>query len=371
MALVVLQVASQMIQMMKESGPGLIDLMNLQAEMLKKIQEQIGLINQKVNIIYGKLDELKAILNDVPDSVAIKLCEVRIAGKSGRYAELSATYQRELNLSRSIERAREAVVKEMESDVISPLREARDDLISSYRYRPSVLPSICIAAFIESHAMIMADVKASRQIEALKVYRKWLSETLEGDDARSIKNRISELRKAQASNTKAAVTDRQDECNIPVQILPNNYCPRAGMAIVFQCTTQRIQTKPLPIRDEAVADAVREMISRNILPIEDRPTFVRSIVEYTSPLRLDSYCQSTGEPTRDARGNLPAAICTTASRQKTCAGIQAEVTDAASKLSAALSGDGLSLMAYHAWRQSAEESIAFIDRLLKQLEGQP
>ena len=362
----ILQMVSQMVQLFKESGPGIGDLLNLQAQMLASIHEELGVINGKLNMIYGKLDELKTLLDDVPDDVVVKLFTVSIAGKSGRYEELTTTYQHELAKSHNIDKAREIVVDEIAKDVIAPLREARDNLMT-YHDRPSIVPSICVASFIESHAMIIAGTDKGRQSEALNRYKNWLQEALAGESPLSIENRIAALAKSQAKNSAAARSDKQQACSVTPVVTPYNYCPAGGPAVFFQCTTQRIQSRPLPIRNETVADAIRDMITRGILPPEERPTFVRVESSYLSPLLADAYCQSTEQPLANSHGVVSAQVCPSNARKPNCVGLRAEADGAAEKLTTELSRDGLSLVAYRAWQHAARECVAFLDHQLKAL----
>ena len=122
--------------------------------------------------------------------------------------------------------------------------------------------------------------------------------------------------------------------------------------------------RPLPIREEVVADAVRDMISREVLPRQERPTFVRLDTTNVTPVLSDTYCQSTASPLPNSKGVISPKRCPGESLKLNCSDIKADAEQTTGKLTARLTADGLSLVSYRAWQKAAQEAISFIDRLL-------
>ena len=99
-------------------------LLRLQVEMLKHIEAELGVIEKGIQEILTRLDELKEIVGELPKQVVIEENRIAIEGLSSRFGEVRETYIEEGgSLTPQLD-------TELQNDLISPLRSARDKLMS-------------------------------------------------------------------------------------------------------------------------------------------------------------------------------------------------------------------------------------------------
>ena len=160
-ALLIAQTAISVVRLFSHGDDGIGSLMRLQVEMLMQISQQLEAIQAGVLEILNRLDQVEALIGRIPEQVVVELYRAKIAGLNGRYDELMATYKRDVD-SNGIAYAQSNNAAELESELLKPLREARDVLMTYHSF--GLVPILCSASFVETHAMIMANYRKSRKL---------------------------------------------------------------------------------------------------------------------------------------------------------------------------------------------------------------
>ena len=137
------------------------------------------------------------MIGQIPEKVVIELYRAKVAGLNGRYTEIMATYKSDVD-KHGIEYAQKTNGPELETELLKPLREARDILMTYSSF--SLVPIVCSASFVETHAMIMANYRHSRMSEAMHRYHDWLSLVSEGTTEATLSGAIAATQKNQAQD---------------------------------------------------------------------------------------------------------------------------------------------------------------------------
>lgn len=150
------------------SGGGSVnDLLRLQVEMLKHIEAELAVIQQGILEILNRLDQIEQLIGKIPEQVVVELYRAKVSALNGRYTEILNTYNADVK-DKGIAYARSKNQPELEDELLKPLRESRDILMTYSSF--SLVPIICTASFVETHAMIMANYRTSRMAQAMTRY---------------------------------------------------------------------------------------------------------------------------------------------------------------------------------------------------------
>ena len=352
----IVQAAISVASLFSHGGGGMESLLQLQVEMLKHIESELGVIEQQIQTILANLAELKEILGDLPKQIVIEDNRVTIESLHARYREIRNTYDEDGGVLTP------ELAKELDRDLISPLRAARGKLMS-YPEPISqfcVLPTVCTACFVESSAMALyntsrADPKRTKN--ALRVYREWFVQVSRGKSESTLEGTISILKQTQLADAKTA----HDAAATPATTM----CFTSGEEVrqhglmwwVKHCSNDRVSTTVTPFADASVSKAVDEMIKKRFLLRDEQPVQVS-----ISPQLIGAWAQAyTGNPIHPIP-NRSQDLCPGTGNSLACSSNDASARANAEALSKRLSENGLRLMSFHALQDSAERAIAFIDK---------
>jgi hypothetical protein len=199
-AVAIVQTAISVAGLFSHGGDGTESLLRLQVEMLKHIEGELSVIEKGIQEILSRLDELKEMVGELPKQVVIEENRIAIEGLSARYGEVRATY---IETGRRLTHQLET---ELERDLISPLRSARDKLMSYPQPQILLIPTICTACFVESLAMAMANTSPERTKQARKRYRDWLVAVSTDTSENTLQGKIRSLQLIQQADRAAANT---------------------------------------------------------------------------------------------------------------------------------------------------------------------
>lgn len=118
---------------------------------------------------------------------------------------------------------------ELEEELLRPLREARNVLMSYKSF--ALVPVICSAAFVESDGMIMANYRKTRIEQALNSYEGWLKNIARGTSENTLDGAIASA----SAKYKQKMTELQRgwpdyECMVRYTIT-RGACPAGGIWI--------------------------------------------------------------------------------------------------------------------------------------------
>lgn len=188
--LTVVQMALALASLFGKGGPGIADLLNLQAEMLKNISDQLGIIQQSIAVIFEQLEEIKILIRSLPDQVVLTLYKNKVSGLIRHYGEIMRTYAADVK-NHGISYSQSKNAPEIEGEILRGLREARNVL---FGYDSElVVPIVCAALQTESHAMIMANYPHSNIQSAFTSYKSWLSPFLSKQIPASLVDEVASL----------------------------------------------------------------------------------------------------------------------------------------------------------------------------------
>ncbi|MBK4722409.1 hypothetical protein JJL56_26500 [Azospirillum sp. YIM DDC1] len=191
------------------SGGG--SLQAMEVELLKKLSEQIVAVQKGIMEILQRLEDLEATLGQVPRDVVFELYKAKVRGISGRLIELKQTYDADLR-AHDIKYAAEQNREELEEEILAPLREARDVLMSYPQF--ALLPVVSECAFHETFAMSMLTERKTRADAAIDRYRNWVTVVTEGDanDDRYLHGALQNATNEMASLIQKAKEKAKFEC---------------------------------------------------------------------------------------------------------------------------------------------------------------
>lgn len=338
-------------------GPGIADLLRLQVEMLKQISAQLGAIQNGVLEILNRLDQIEQLIGQVPEKVVIELYRAKVAGLNGRYTEIMATYKADVD-KLGIDYAQKTNGPELEMELLKPLREARDILMTYSSF--SLVPIVCSACFVETHAMIMANYRHSRMVEAMHRYRDWLISVSEGTTEATLSGAIAATQKTQAQDKGRIPMAEAQECHT----YANVYLPGSGSTCaqgsqpMAAGTYKNIQFIPTVLEtiDPDVDKAVEAMIKSGMLSKDERP--LKISVAFTQP--EDKFFACPWDKVRYPVGKDEAWL--TKVMKTPCADLTGKVSDT-QQLSPKLTQDGLRLMSLHALKGASNDGLTFLKRM--------
>jgi hypothetical protein len=357
-AILIAQTAISVIQLFSQGEGGVGTLLRLQVEMLKAISEKLDAIQLGVLEILKRLDRIEALIGQIPGQVVVELYRAKISGLNGRYSELMSTYKKDLD-SRGIEYAQSNNAGELESELLKPLREARDVLMTYRSF--GLVPILCCASFVETHAMIMASYRKTRMLEAVHRYQNWLTSVSDGSDESTLAGAIvatrKKLQKDFASVPKSEVYDCVSRLVVvlPGQPSPCNPNPYTGgdfESVTFKPT---IEHKIDPQLDTSVD----ELLKLKILPEDERPAKIS--VAFSTPVQTFQAC---GNRVRLPVGKDEAWLNMLLKNQ--CPDWKKRLADT-ENLSQHLTEEGVRLVALHSLKHAADEGRTFLTKIKKSL----
>jgi len=328
-------------------------LLKLQAEMLQKISQQLNVIQLGIVQILKQLDEVKRLIGDVPDAVALKLYENEMnALMTDRYAELMDEY-RTFGYPNRSDDAKTKWLHTLEVELLRPMRRARDLLMVGIPDTVSLVPIICSASVVETHAMAYAAYSKERMLPAIKSYRNWIATVLDKPD-NSINARIAATRKDRESTLKETPDNVHG-----FKCLKGNSekdRPPALPGVEMFGTVEDIDyyydyANPLTLPNgfpPEVTQAVKAMTDQKILKDDELPTLG------WGKFATNSYTVQQGV------ASLPICGPITAARQ-------AQISELSDKLTT----QGYQLMSLRSMQTAASAGIAFLDTLSHRFENLP
>jgi hypothetical protein len=346
-------------------GPGVADLLRLQVEMLKQISAQLNAIQSGVLEILNRLDQIEQLIGQIPEKVVIELYRAKVAGLNGRYTEIIATYKADVD-KHGIEYAQTTNGPELETELLKPLREARDILMTYSSF--SLVPIVCSACFVETHAMIMANYRHSRMLEAMHRYRDWLKTVSEGTSEATLTGAIAATQKAQTQDKGRIPGAEAYECHTQAAVyLPGSGSTCAGgsqpMAAGMYKSIHFTPTVQESI-DPEVDKAVEGMIKSGVLPKEERP--LKIAIDFAQP--EDKFLACPWNKVQYPGGKDEAWLTTV--MKTACPDLTGKVNDT-QQLPPKLTQDGLRLMSLHALKSASNDGLAFLQRMEKSVKSQP
>lgn len=356
--LTVAQTAFSAARLLFGGGPSLVDLINLQTEMLREISQQIAIVQQGIIEILNRLDQLTDMIQNLPRDTVMELCRTRIAGLNSRYAEVLQSYDTFRSAS-GIAYARANTVTELTNEVLVPLREARDDLMTYHEY--ILTPIVCTACFTETHLMIMTDELPGRAQAAFDRYAAWFN-SIKGDDTSgtdTLTGAISTAR-TQLLAIRSAINSApafNGTCLGDYQVLSWSNGETCGNPTWPVCTFAKTRTVQLGeaesrLGDEQFKAAVDAMVSAGVLPADEIP----SQVNITRQISGDTTKFVVGPP---SRLGLP-----------TCDSIGVGEFDGKLANSPQIAHLTLKLMSLRALNSAAAQGSDFISQFRQRFAGQ-
>lgn len=190
--MLVVQMAVSFASLLGGGGPSETDLLNLQAEMLKTISEELQNIQQSLLRIFDQLAQLKALVRNLPDQTVLALYKTKLFGAVLQYKSVMITYQ-EIKKTAGIQSAQAQVAGQLENEVLKGLREARFGLVAANSSSELLIPYLCASLQAETHAMIMANYNQASLQTALDFYKDWFSPFVTTGTPSSLTDRNAKL----------------------------------------------------------------------------------------------------------------------------------------------------------------------------------
>ena len=173
-AITLVQAGIGVAQMLQGGDASIGTLLALQASMLKKISEQITLVQHSINLLFSEVDQLKLLVRKLPSSTVIELFRAQMVGAINEYKETMRTFDRDRK-NKGIKFANDQNLEEFRA-ITSKTRTARDVLMGYHE--ETTIPIVACALQTEIHCMIMQAIRDSRIEEALVTYKEWFDNWL-------------------------------------------------------------------------------------------------------------------------------------------------------------------------------------------------
>lgn len=349
-AMAVVQTAISVAGLFSHGGDGMESLLRLQVEMLKHIESELSVIEKGIEEILNRLDELKEMIGALPKQVVIEQNRTAIEGLGSRFGEIRDTYLEEGRILTP------QLDMELQRDLISPLRSARDNLMSYPQPQFFLVPTICTACFVESFAMALGNTSPQRTKQALLRYRKWFVNVSRGKTESSLEGKINILQQTQIADAKTAHEAAANPVTTMCYTETHEEHFNSGlMSWWYKCYNDQISTTVKPIGEASVSQAASAMVKKRLLRPDEQPVDVS-----ITPQLLGGWpSRYTGTP----RHSIGTDLCPGTGHTLLCAANDSSARANAAALSERLSSNGLQLMSLHALRDAAERGIGFIDKL--------
>ncbi len=354
-AVALIQTAASIARLLQKSGPSQIDLLNLQTEMLKNLQVELGVIQDGIKAILARMEDLESLIHQIPDQSAVVSYKNKILARQGDYLEAMETYQNVAS-SRGIEAAREQVVGPLRTKVLLPLQGSRSDLMTYSQF--SVIPMVCTAAFVEMAVSIMVGEASSNKegmLSAISRYEKWFKEVTAGPQSFTLNQTIKDAAARQAKLRQDAALDQQYNCSerLSAQGWRCN-------SVTFHCYTEKVEATLHRSRDPVIAEAVRDMLANGYIGRTDLPVTIELQFTTIGPRRVSSFCENDGRP------NGPQE-CSADAMQVSRPARKAELIAKANDLSRDLMANGLSLVSLKSLHVASDAALTFLAKMRSEI----
>jgi hypothetical protein len=287
-------IASKIVELMKASGPSIVDLMTLQVQMMQAISDELRAVNEGIIKILESIQDLKKVLKNVPEEVVLQFYRTNVAAQNLHYLEVISTYSKKRAAS-GLEEARRITQDELQNGVINKMLEARLNLQTTY-YAASI-PSMCTSAFVETHAMIMAGTDRIRIGEAVAAYLRWFNLVIDSEEnVNSLKKQIGDQTAHYRAKRRELERGHGYSCyNGFEEQTSSNYAVCAGSTINISCTLGRAYPKYVPLVHGPLAEMTSDLQARDILSPAAVP--VESEITFSNKINASGYhCKSQGVP---------------------------------------------------------------------------
>jgi len=351
-ALAVVNTALSVAGLFSRGGGDIEALLHMQVEMLTQIEKELKTIEDGIQEILNRLNELKEIIGDMPEQVVKTWNEAIIQGSVKRYSDIRETYLAEGSLSPQNK-------KDLEDGLIYPLKQARYTLMALPQPQFGLVPIICTACFIESLAMAM-DVEGTsrkqRQV-AIKDYRDWLVQATRGKSEITLEGKIAALREKQVQNTKAAYATPT-----PVRCYTGEFTEdtkRGGG--FYRCFDYPRKIAVTPT--QGTSQTVDQMVKLGLMREDERPLDISYPPDTTNPPTSELTPWPNGYVGRFWWPDAHASIedpnpCAGTGHTLRCVELENADRAKVQKLSS-LTSDGLQLISLRALRHAAVTTIRF------------
>lgn len=253
--LLVVQMALSFASLLGGGGPSETDLLNLQAEMLKTISEELQVVQQSLLVIFEQLAQLKALVRDLPDQTVLALYKAKLFGAVLHYRSVMSLYL-ELKRTVGIQSAQAQVAGELENEVLKGLREARFTLVAASSGSSSevLIPYLCASLQAETHAMIMANYRQASLQTALKFYNDWFSPFVSAGTPLSLTDRNATL--------ESSIQTTIDDLSIELSKASGEFCSVRWMTGMWEnppahVVIRNLQTVDLATLPDTTQDQIR------------------------------------------------------------------------------------------------------------------
>jgi hypothetical protein len=190
-------------------GPGLAELIQAQAEMLKNISKQLDSLNDHLKEIDKHLDEIEVLVLETPTKTVTLSLRADIVGALENYHIQFETYTKIKNKggAGAIQSGRAEIKPELVALVLNRIAAARGTIIadSDFGANKTLIPLLAAAMYTEIRSRIFVRSQPENIVVVLKHYRnyfqKWLDGSFQNNLLAPIKklkaNRVEIIRNAQ------------------------------------------------------------------------------------------------------------------------------------------------------------------------------
>jgi len=190
-ALAAANIAITSIQLFGKNGGSIGDLMGIQTEMLRNISLQLGVIQENMELILEKLEEVYSLIELLPEKVGSEIHQKELQGVLESYNEVMSGYIDERDTV-SILSANDIYMRRFNREVLEPIVEKRNVLLE-YK-NPVHIPLVAAALQVEIHTMIISGRAKSEKKATLHRYQSWLENLLSETNPVGLPSKIEKSR---------------------------------------------------------------------------------------------------------------------------------------------------------------------------------
>lgn len=233
-----IQAGLSLYQLSRSGGGGIGSLLAAQTEMLRALSQQMNVVNEKLDEIYGQIAELRTMLRSLPDRVAGATFRGQVLGSIANGSSLLLTID-----EKQRSRGRLAAIQAYDSSATAILTQMRQPVYAIMRETSTAnLPLIALAWYTDFQLMTQGcqlDLARIRQVASdySMTFNRWLN----SEDG---------------INAELAAIDREARrllnLNIQAELFNNLTCYSAVQA----------SERPVPYTIEYTASAQRNVLTR-------------------------------------------------------------------------------------------------------------
>lgn len=147
--LAIAQAGVQLYSMSRSSKAGIGGLLAVQTQLLMQIIEQIGVLNQKLDLIYASITKLEKIVRQLPREVALEILKRGLTGTIGNSFDHVRTYQANCNRFGRLKAV--SMVKDAAILTLDSLQDRRQQLMDDSS--DALIPLVSSAWYAEYHLL--------------------------------------------------------------------------------------------------------------------------------------------------------------------------------------------------------------------------